>query len=223
MKNRSYGKPEGGPVSLEVPWRSGTAVRSASREDLIRLLVPAQTIPAVELLGASATAQVKGAILTTISSEGLPSSTRILWYIELDLYVTPRTPERVVFPVHKTKLRFRQAERRQHVPSSLSFRLPQESLRSPQGDRVDYSVPDSHTIRTTAGEAVISGPGRLFLAGHLLERVAELPTDGPLEISLSLTPATNDRSIEIKTSLTLQDSADAEKHAWSLAANPESE
>jgi hypothetical protein len=40
VKNPVFGKRGGGPASLEVPWRSGTAVRSAKREDLIRLLAP---------------------------------------------------------------------------------------------------------------------------------------------------------------------------------------
>ena len=44
VKNSAHGKPEGGPVTLEVPWRDGTRVRSARREDLIRLLAPLQTL-----------------------------------------------------------------------------------------------------------------------------------------------------------------------------------
>lgn len=39
VKNPKFGTSNGGPVSLEVPWREGTSVRSATRNDLIRLLV----------------------------------------------------------------------------------------------------------------------------------------------------------------------------------------
>jgi len=42
VKNPSYGKPKGGPVELEVPWREGTAIRSATHSDLIQLLSPLQ-------------------------------------------------------------------------------------------------------------------------------------------------------------------------------------
>src|SRR6185369_18070838 len=41
VKNSAHGSSGGGSVSLEVPWREGTGIRSARREDLIRLLVPA--------------------------------------------------------------------------------------------------------------------------------------------------------------------------------------
>jgi hypothetical protein len=42
VKNPLFGTPTGGPVKLEVPWREGTAVRSATHSDLITLLVPMQ-------------------------------------------------------------------------------------------------------------------------------------------------------------------------------------
>lgn len=42
VRNPSYGKPDGGPVRHEVPWREGTAVRSATHSDLVLLLSPLQ-------------------------------------------------------------------------------------------------------------------------------------------------------------------------------------
>jgi hypothetical protein len=42
VRNPAYGKPNGGPVQLEVPWRDGTAIRSATHSDLILLLAPLQ-------------------------------------------------------------------------------------------------------------------------------------------------------------------------------------
>src|SRR5207237_7556722 len=50
VRNPAHGATGGGPVELEVPWRDGTAVRPARREDLVRLLVPLQQLPEVELL-----------------------------------------------------------------------------------------------------------------------------------------------------------------------------
>lgn len=47
VKNPAYGKPGSGPVTLEVPWRTATAVHSARREDLIRLLAPMQSLKAL--------------------------------------------------------------------------------------------------------------------------------------------------------------------------------
>jgi hypothetical protein len=43
VKNPVRGQANVGPVELEVPWRKGTAVSSAHREDLIRMLTPVRT------------------------------------------------------------------------------------------------------------------------------------------------------------------------------------
>lgn len=41
--------PAGGPPEKEVPWRAGTAIRSAKRSEILRILVPALRLPAVEI------------------------------------------------------------------------------------------------------------------------------------------------------------------------------
>lgn len=56
-KNPVFGQPGGGPVAWEVPWREGTAVRSATRAELIRLLAPLEAFPDITVLGASVTIQ----------------------------------------------------------------------------------------------------------------------------------------------------------------------
>ena len=50
IKNQAYGSPGGGSVELEVPWRENTAIRSARRSDLIRLLAPLELLPEIEIL-----------------------------------------------------------------------------------------------------------------------------------------------------------------------------
>jgi hypothetical protein len=47
-------------VALEVPWREGTSVRSATHEDLIRVLSPLQRLPKVDLVQASLTIDPRG-------------------------------------------------------------------------------------------------------------------------------------------------------------------
>ena len=55
VKNPQFGT-AGVKVAREVPWRTNTAIRTATREDLIRLLVPAVKIPILEIQELSATA-----------------------------------------------------------------------------------------------------------------------------------------------------------------------
>jgi hypothetical protein len=54
VRNHVHGHQGGGPVAWEVPWRDGTAVRSATRADLLRLLLSAQHLPAVDAITGSA-------------------------------------------------------------------------------------------------------------------------------------------------------------------------
>jgi len=50
VRNPSFGKPGGGPVSAEVPWRDGNSTRTAGRRDLLRLLLPRQLHPEVDVM-----------------------------------------------------------------------------------------------------------------------------------------------------------------------------
>ncbi|MFZ2874492.1 MAG: hypothetical protein WAZ94_08410 [Phycisphaerales bacterium] len=45
---------EGSEIELEVPWREGTRTRTARRADLLRILVPAASMPEITLLRARA-------------------------------------------------------------------------------------------------------------------------------------------------------------------------
>jgi hypothetical protein len=83
VKNPIFGKPNGGSVSLEVPWREGTATRSATRSDLIRLLVPLGQMPTVEVLTGYLRANIvaQGSLgwyleMQTLHSCGLPTPNR---------------------------------------------------------------------------------------------------------------------------------------------------
>src|SRR5262249_4597625 len=49
VKNPYYGRRKDDPISLEVPWREGTKVRSAARSDLMLLL--SDVLPLRALLG----------------------------------------------------------------------------------------------------------------------------------------------------------------------------
>lgn len=98
VKNPVYGQPGGGWVSLEVPWRDATRVRSVKREDLIRLLVPALELPSLELRGAQASVEIGG------DESGREC---LFWVASIQLYVTPRSGRPVVFPTHRAAMQLR--------------------------------------------------------------------------------------------------------------------
>jgi hypothetical protein len=94
VKNPAHGSPGGGPVSLEVPWREATAIRSATRADLIRLLAPLQDVPGCESLG--------GRLLANTTE--VPGN--LYWFLELWLYLYPKSNERIVIPEHRCEVTF---------------------------------------------------------------------------------------------------------------------
>lgn len=53
VKNPAFGSTGGGPVEWEIPWREGRKTRTATREDLVRMLAPLASLPEIECLECS--------------------------------------------------------------------------------------------------------------------------------------------------------------------------
>jgi hypothetical protein len=150
----------GGHVRFEVPWRDGTAVRSASRSDLLRILVPLQKLPRVELLSGSLTAYEDD------------KERKWHWNLELWLYAASILSESLVIPFHKcaVSLELRDGLERTSL-SELRLAPPYRHggpplmvLRSPIP--FPRPEPDSLTIDGTATELIIGGPGRFRLLAN---------------------------------------------------------
>jgi hypothetical protein len=184
VKNSAHGNPGGGPVSLEVPWREGTAVRSARREDLIRLLVPALHLPTFEVLG------VKASTSRVDASKEHPSK-RLAWSVSVELYVTPRTSDRIVLPAHRVSLELVN-------PGQRPLQMENIHLTPPYWVGSSGSRTDSHTIVGTSSEVIVSGPGRLFVSGNFREPEFPLSANPPdAEVRLRLMAAGDDHVMEI--------------------------
>ncbi len=124
-----------GGITRETPWREGTAVRSANREDLLRMLVPATRLPILELLDAS----------FVVSGQS--------WKLELTFYVTPTSDERIVIPVRSCQLRCK-LDAWLFEPDDVQLYAPGE---------------EDYLIRVTHSEAIILGPGKMFLHGGSID------------------------------------------------------
>lgn len=133
----------GGGVEFEVPWREATAVRSARRSDLLRILVPRQKLPQIEVL--------------KLACSGSENDNRTLgyafaWSLQVSLYVIPPDERLVVLPIHRCEAYLEvESARTWEALAHLSFNNSYG-----WGNRTG-----SATIEATMNEAVISGPGRL--------------------------------------------------------------
>lgn len=92
VKNPAHGKVSG-EIEFEVPWREGTAIRTAKRGDLVLMLGPLIKEPKVEIL--------KGEITyypTQKHPQGLPT-----FFFNLKTYIVPKTSDALCFPLHNCR------------------------------------------------------------------------------------------------------------------------
>ncbi len=89
VQNPVHGKKDGGPVSLEVPWRDGTSTRSATRADLLKILVPLRKQPAFEIRSA----ELEGGDAWSLS-------------MRLDTYITHLDDQPITIPFHRCSLTY---------------------------------------------------------------------------------------------------------------------
>lgn len=87
VRNPRFGQQGGGAVALEVPWRQGTAVSSATRTQLLLILSASTKLPGVEVLESQ---------LAVVRDKDRES-----WNLSMLLYVTPATSDRVVIAGHR--------------------------------------------------------------------------------------------------------------------------
>lgn len=158
---------EQGPTNREVPWREATRVRSAKREELLRMLVPALREPEIEVLKAEYEVQ---------SPWGAGR-------FDCELYVVPRTTDRLCIPMHRCSAEM--------VTDTSSFALMDLSpAETPQGTMVQVSPL----------QAVLTGPGRLRLIAdvtstaevreplHVILHFGIIELDHPMSVEIALVP-----------------------------------
>jgi hypothetical protein len=171
------------PEFLEIPWRKATGTVSARHEDLVRILVPAQQLPDVQILQALIF-QHRG--VTTDSNRKEWQS----WYLDLQLYLVPPVGQDVVIPDHQC---------------SLKWTLPGYLDVVSEGDNLTVRSDDhSLTVRASSTETIVSGPGMLHVSASTL---GERDKDWPQQayVLLSILPARAQWPRIVEVTLTRRD------------------
>lgn len=145
VKNPVHGKQGCGPVSLEVPWREGTKVNSATRSQLVRLLAPLEAIPSVDVLNPCLRANQV-------------SKDMLAWYLKMNIYLVSKTYRQVVIPFHRCECSVHITEAKFTMDFDKTFLKP-----FPE-QRVDGSR--SLTVRASTVEVIIDSAGMLTLEAH---------------------------------------------------------
>ena len=150
--------PKPGTVTKEVPWRAGTAVRSASHADLLRLLVPIQKVPGLEMLTAR---------INFDTRSGDPQ--KYDWSLRSVLFFYPRSSDRLSIPFHKCSIRI-------ECDDKPDFRVQFEQL----------FFDGKGLIRQSSGAVLIEGPGRIELNANGRSTYSAGNAPALLRLNLSL-------------------------------------
>jgi hypothetical protein len=171
------------PDFLEVPWRDGTLVRSASRSELIRLLSPVIDLPNFEILSANFVAK---------RTQPEPKS---IWQLTLNLiiYVFPKSEGRLVFPFHR---------------ASCTVQIDSNAIPLPH---VQLGVlKPSATTQASTTELIVTGPGSFtFGAQNAVEQLPVMPDKA--NVRVTITPASSETTAVLKLRLRKQPIIDGDQ------------
>lgn len=208
VKNPAYNSRGGGPVQFEVPWREATAVRSARRSDLIRMLSPLRSSPEIEVLGAELEAQRDGE--------------RLHWSLEVDLYVVTDAGEQVVIPYHAYDVSVEEHAKPVGSPELARMRFEHRAISSP--DNTARQEPGSrnllvmsNSVSGTRGnfaeELRLFGPGRVTLGAMTTSELLDVMTVTKVLVRANLRPVRSGATIPVDVLMTKR-YGDHHRHQW---------
>lgn len=138
VKNAAFGSSPTA-VSLEVPFREGTSVRSARRSDILRILVPKIKMPVAEI--------IRVGINEKIAVYG---DLRIGYDVNFSIYLTPVDQTPIGFPLHK-------------IEGYLEFESGKTTPLIIQHINVDPKNPD---IQKTSSGIIFKGPDTMTIYAY---------------------------------------------------------
>jgi hypothetical protein len=203
---------KGGEIQFEVPWRDGTAIRSACRSDLVIMLSPLVKLPKSELLHGDLTLDIGK------NAGGLPSFT-----FRLMIYIVPRETGSICFPIHKCTAEVLSGNQivadsftiKMDAPRAKERRFTREGVL--MGQRVSRSsstnieiTTATDTIDVTEDELTMRGPGKILLDG-LFGPAIRYGGEDDLEVRVKLIEAISELPIVISGSFSREKDSESVK------------
>lgn len=151
VRNRSGRDAGAGPATREVPYREGTATRSATRADLLRILAPRAYLPVFEA--------VNGFLQLAANNNH---------DFSVELYCMPRLESQVGLAVHRITILLHDTDDRQHTsPDSLQSTEVHSLTVQLEGQSavraLTFHGPRLVTLKGTIGGNVSSRTGFLLM------------------------------------------------------------
>jgi len=194
--------PAGGYPEFSIPWRDGTALRAANREQLLKLLLPIVRLPKIQLRSAKLTLSLdQGNIITK-------TDPKHRWNFEGLTYITPSNSDRVVIPYSQCEIWIDVPEydgvayRLWASFNSMNYKVPQKPAIQTiklMDKEIDITPPpprQSSTIVCADSELIAEGPGSAYLtgSGHVPKPHTLIPRN-EITLRLEITPIHAERKI----------------------------
>lgn len=179
--------PAGGYPEFEVPWRSGTRLRAAKREELLQILLPVVKAPQIQILNAELNLGVKLEQFS-LSYANQPKRTHI-WTVRIDLYITPQMNGRIFIPHKNCEVQFNIEYYAEVSRLPVKFKPIGQSL----------------TIKCSETELIIDGPGSVCLESQVAipDQLVNQKTcpEGQAELLIKILPNDSNKQIVIEREL----------------------
>jgi hypothetical protein len=137
---------EGGKIQFEVPWREGTMTRSARREDLMRILLPAVRKPIIEILGMK---------LQQTNAELPKEGMQLCGLLEIDCFFEISDERDIFIPFHRCSGTI-QIDGGQRI-QLVNFVIHPQSR-------------ETTTMAASASQIHVRGPGRIEISAYIRPR-----------------------------------------------------
>jgi hypothetical protein len=169
----------GGPITYEVPWRDGTAIRSATRADLLRLLVPRSQLPDCDVLDAF----LRIPALELEEQDLDPPS----WMCEVQLYVAVLPSSRVTIASHRCEgfFEIHGCVARTIFPD-VRVGLPNDNLYGQSHYQVSLSLPTVIVLRAFARVADVDAAAKCKADANIGFTLTAIEASEPLVIRTKL-------------------------------------
>jgi hypothetical protein len=169
--------PNGGTIAREVPWREGNSTRTARRDDLLRLLVPMQYVPDIDVLKASVdvTCNMREQVIT----------------VSCELYIYSSTEYTLTVPYHRCIFSVTSSDEEEQ------YEIPVLAERGRLNNINKYT--NGSLIKHTMREAIVQGSGLCVLMGkreRISKTVIKKLGDQPIALTIGIYCHELDRSLD---------------------------
>lgn len=174
VRNPSCGSEKGVVIEREIPWRDGTRIRTAKRDEVMRLLLDHTLTPQIEFFGG----YVSRAEFVDASRP--PAMGEALLNLQIEFYAMPRDELSVVIPLHRISAKLTDHGNEYTSEDFRDFRFWSEEAQRRQvrellqhtrtGGPVFPVPPPEDSVRHTGTEVILSRAAHVHMSANVMFR-----------------------------------------------------